>query len=52
MEKNDAVKALGVLFKSLETPSKKPRRAGAFLRPPGSLRLGVPSEHGCSLCVY
>ncbi|WP_438870030.1 hypothetical protein [Pseudomonas sp. L1(2025)] len=52
MEKNDAVKALGGLFKSLETPGKKPRPAGAFLWPPGSLRLGVPSEQGCSSCIY
>ena len=48
MEKNDAVKAFGGLFKSLETPGKKPRPGGAFLCPPGSLRLGAPSEQGCS----
>ena len=31
--KNDALKALGGLFKQIETPGKKPRTVGAFLWP-------------------
>jgi hypothetical protein len=50
-ENNDVVKALGGLLEQAETPGKKPRSAGAFLSPCGSLRLNALFEQGCSRCA-